>query len=199
MHRRAEWARKSIHAGLVVVPLAAWWLAGEHPAAVRWTLAAGAAGALAIDLIRLQAPRLDGWIRSRVGSMMRPHEERTLTGSTTWLLALGLTFLLFDRSVALSGMAFLAFGDTAAALAGRHLGGPRLRHGRTLAGTTAFLVAALATLPLLRWLDARLAAPALLAGVAVATAGELLSNGRTDNLVVPLASGGAMAMLLRSL
>lgn len=198
MDWRAESLRKTIHAGLAILPFLAWLASARFPAAVRICLMAAGLSALAVDLIRLRQSGFGRWIRQLAGPLMRPGEARWLTGATTWFLALGLTFLFFDRSVALSAMLFFVTGDAAAAVLGQRLGGPMIRPGRSVAGTTAFLLFALATLPLLRWLDPRLTLPVLLAGAAAAAAGELVSSGRVDNLVAPLASGGAMTVVLRS-
>lgn len=140
------------------------------------------------DLLRLRLPQLNRWFLRCFSLAMRPGEETRPTGATYYLFACWLTILLFERSVAVPALLVLACGDTAASVFGQILGGYKLREGKTLAGSLAFLVTAfLVTLPFFP-------TPIALGGAFSAAVAELLPLPLDDNLTIPLTAGIALTL-----
>jgi dolichol kinase len=103
-------------------------------------------------------------------------------------LACWLTILLFEKSVAAAALLILACGDTAASGVGQALGGYKLREGKTLMGSLAFLVTAfLVTLPFFP-------TPVAFGGALLATVVEFLPLPLDDNLSIPLTAGIAFTI-----
>jgi dolichol kinase len=104
--------------------------------------------------------------------------------------------------VAALGLTVLGLADPAAGLVGRRFGRIKLVHGRSLEGTTAFvLVGALACLGLLTLCHPTLgwsaAVGLTLAAVIPGALAELFAHKIDDNLLVPMAAGaGAIAYCL---
>lgn len=152
-----------------------------------------------IELLRRSNPRLNDWMMWLFGPVAHAH-ERFRVNSASWYAA-ALTLLAFVSPVpaALLGVAVLGFGDPFAAIVGRRIGRTRIRAGRTLEGSLAFVVAAwvagVATLALAAPGVPNAAITALVAAVCGAVA-ELYSGDVDDNLTIPLAAalGAALTM-----
>lgn len=175
-----------------VFPLLA--LALQENVFVAALLAATVAWVVA-DCVRLLAPPLNRLFHRSFGALLRPREEERITGATYVLLGTLAAFLAFERDVAVVGVLFTAVGDPVAALAGSRFTRGRV-WGKSPAGSVAMAAAAMAVFGALRltravevgWLAA--AAGALAAAVV-----ELLPLPLDDNLRIPLAAGGAIALL----
>jgi uncharacterized protein (TIGR00297 family) len=121
----SEWKRKAVHAGMGLFALSLRWL--SWPAA--------ALGALAALLFNLYAmPRIGRGI-------YRDGSRRRDTGIVAYAASVLALILLFRRDlpVAAALWAMMAFGDPAATIAGRTLGGPVLpwNGGKTWTGLSA--------------------------------------------------------------
>jgi dolichol kinase len=129
-------------------------------------------------------------ISSVTRAVLRKREQRCFAlGPVTLGLGALLALLLFPPRVAAVAVYALAFGDSAATLAGRFLGRirPAFMAGKSLEGSLAcFAASALAAFLVFR--DWRIA---LAAGLASMLA-EALPFGDFDNLLVPLAAGLAV-------
>lgn len=105
--------------------------------------------------------------------------------------------------IALSGIAAMAFGDTAAGLVGRRLGSRKYRilgHARTMEGTLALFLASSAAMALVLGLGGELdwhraVAFALITGT-VAASVETVSAYGTDNLTVPITAAATLRVLV---
>jgi dolichol kinase len=90
----------------------------------------------------------------------------------------------------LTGIALLAVGDTAAALAGQRFGRHRYRSfggGKSVEGSVAFLLAAaVMSIALAQWLQAPVSPAVLLAFCLAITLVEAVSGYGSDNLSIPL-------------
>ena len=154
-------------------------------------LAVLALGSLSLDLTRFRVSWLNRLFLRWLRPLLKSSEDRRITGATYLLVAAFLSFLLFDRPVAIAVLLFLSLGDPAAALVGRPMPGPRL-FGKSPVGTLAFigvslLVAAalvVAGIAPFHW--------GLLAGAVVAGLVELAPLPGDDNLWVPLIAGTVM-------
>lgn len=198
MEIRHEATRKGIHVALAVLPAAAWILSPAAPELVRSALLALALAAFLFDRLRRRG-RVREWTIATLSPLIRSAEENRILGSTFYFLSLAISFILFPRTLALAAMGFLILGDTAAALVGRAWGRIRLRSGKTLEGSLACLAGCVIVAALVKALDPAPPLPILLGGAAAGTLGELISNGDTDNLAMPLFSGAVMTLLARSL
>lgn len=176
---------------LWAVPSPAWAIAIAVPACLMaWTA----------EVSRRRSPRVNAALMRALSPIAHPHEHRRVNSATWYTTALALLSLAEAPLAAGIGLAVLGFGDPAAALVGRRFGRVALRHGRTLEGTLAFVLAGGL---------AALAAALVFAGgqplgtlVALAGAGasagavaELVSLRIDDNLSIPLASAAAVGLV----
>lgn len=185
------WPRRLFHllAGSCL-PLGILFLPRES---TEWLLIAGSLGAVALEVLRGLVGGVNEWM-VRTLPFFKAAEDRQVTGATFMWLAATFLFFVFEKEVAVLAMLFLSVGDPFAALIGVRDHRTR-RFGKSLAGTTAFAVAALGAgllaalhpdVPLAWWL-----AP----GAIVAALVELAPLPVDDNLTVPIASAAAMALL----
>jgi dolichol kinase len=200
----AELRRKALHLGALVLPVGLLVLGRE--AALR-LLVPLAVVALATDVARQRWPAVRGPILRVFAPIMRPEElpppggPLVLNGAVWMCLAAALCAALFPPAVAAAALAMQQIGDGAAAVVGRRFG--RVRYpgqGKTLEGTAAFVVAALAS----AWLLARLPVEGLAealplgrlaVGALVAAVVEALPVPPNDNLRVPVAAAAAMLLV----
>ena len=127
-------------------------------------------------------------------AIYRNREARWDVGIVSYPLVVLLLILVFRHhlAVAAAAWAMLAFGDPAAALAGKRLGGPRLpwNPDKTWAGLAANLVAGSAAGLLLYRFVASERPPfwpaAVLAGAVTFALLESVRAGIEDNLVAPI-------------
>jgi glycerol-3-phosphate acyltransferase PlsY len=124
----------------------------------------------------------------------RAYEEKGISGTSYFLLAILLTALLFERSIAILSMLFLIFGDAVSALFGMKFG--RIKIGeRTLEGSLSFFIVCLligfVLIP--ANLDVSLLSVAM--GALAATLVELIPVRINDNLTIALAAGAVMTVL----
>lgn len=154
-------------------------------------------GILAFDLARLRSPAFNGWAIGRMGTLLRPDEARTISGSPTYVAGVALTLFLFDLPVATTAVLFLVFGDVAATIVGEARGRTKIL-GKSLEGTAAFVIAGTAAGIAARLLGQGVSFPALAAGALTAAAVEVLTPKRlNDNLTIPLLSGMVMTLVGR--
>lgn len=152
--------------------------------------------ALAADLARLKVPAINRFIYARFGSFIRRDEENKLTGTPPYILGIGLSFFLFDAPIATAAVCFLAFGDVAATTIGERYGRTRIG-SKSLEGSMAFVAAASVAGLLLPLAGVPIMHGIVLTGAITAAAVELLPLPVNDNLVIPLVSGIAMALVSR--
>jgi dolichol kinase len=187
---RGEAMRKLIHVGTMVVPFLVWFL--PYPAALS-LLIAGAAAAAAIEWARSGVRWARYAFLRRTRRLLRAHERRGIAGATYMAFGYLVAFLFFPKPVAVAGMLYNAFGDTAAALVGKRWGRHRTAWGKSAEGALAGFVVNLAV---------GLAVPgigssAALAGAAAASSLEFLPLPLDDNLRITV--GGALALWLATL
>jgi dolichol kinase len=187
---RSELQRKSFHVGMIIVPI--WVYVMPHTTALLGLILATFA-TVAIDLLRLSDRRLRRFFMRLFRSVLRPHEEEHLLGSTHYMIAALLSVVVFDHAIAIAALAFLVLGDAAAAIIGKRFGTP-LFWGKSPQGSLACLVVCLMVgWPLLTspWLA--------LVGAVTATVAEAMPSPLDDNMRVPIFSGIAMQLAARFL
>lgn len=183
---RHEAFRKAIHACSVVMPaLAAW----SKPLAL-WLVGSVTALFVAAELGRM----IGVWVpvfSPVTWRAMRAKEARGMVlGPILFGLGIWLAIALFPAAAAAAGVLILALGDGAASLVGKALGRRRLLYnpGKTMEGSLALFAVSVAIAVFFvpfAW--------ALLVG-AVASFVESLPLGPSDNLLLPLATAGAVAL-----
>jgi dolichol kinase len=148
---------------------------------------------VAVDLLRLSDRRLRGFFLRLFRSVIRPHEEEHLLGSTHYMIAALLSVVVFDHEIAIAALAYLVLGDAAAAIIGKRFGKPRFWDKSPQGSIACFVVCLLVGLPLLPspWLA--------LAGAVCATIAEAMPSPLDDNMRVPIFSGIAMQLVARFL
>lgn len=175
---------------LWAVPTPAWAIALAVPACMMaWTA----------ELSRRRSPRINAMLMRALGPIAHPHEHRRVNSATWYTTALAVLSLFEAPLPAAIGLAVLGFGDPAAALIGRRFGRIAIRHGRTLEGTLAFVIAGfVAALLALLVFAPGLALGAMLglaaAGAVAGALAELLSLRIDDNLSIPLVAAAAVAL-----
>ena len=187
---RRELQRKSFHVGMIIVPV--WVYLMPHTTALLGLILATFA-TVAIDLLRLSDHRLRRFFLRLFRSVIRPHEEEHLLGSTHYMIAALLSVVVFDHEIAIAALAFLVLGDAAAAIIGKRFGTPRF-WGKSFQGSFAcFVVCLLVGWPLLStpWLA--------LVGAVTATVAEAMPSPLDDNMRVPIFGGIAMQLAARFL
>lgn len=189
-----EIRRKAIHLGSAAFPLV-YWLTDRT--VMLWILVPLVAFALIAETARQFIPAVEAFVQRWLGTIMRVEEKRLFTGATYVVISCLIMIYFFPKEIAITTLLFMSISDAAASLVGIRVGGPRFL-GKSLAGSTAFFVTAVA---IALWqLPGRLIVG--LAGAAVATVAEALSLRWgpvkiDDNFAIPLASGGAMCLLER--
>lgn len=148
---------------------------------------------LFFELIRFHFPTMNNWFLTHFRILLREKETAKLTGSSYLLIASVISFLVFDRSIAVLSFAFLAVGDPVGGAAGTRWGKRKIR-GKSLEGSLAFFLAAL-IFGLLLNMVTKVDMLVLFLGVLGATLIEFLSLPPDDNLTIPLFSGGLMTLV----
>ena len=95
------------------------------------------------EFLRLRRPELNAWIIGKFGGIHREHEVMAPSGVFWTLLGSWLTMVVFvDKLIGVTGIGFLVFGDTAAALVGktRGLHPWKKNPSKTKEGSIAFAV-----------------------------------------------------------
>jgi dolichol kinase len=192
----AEIVRKGIHLLSLTIPVLYYFL----PKTVALSILIPLTLALLLsDVARLFHPPIGRLFGRLFGWLLRKHEQnergRRLTGATYVLLSAVLCVWLYPKVIVITAFAILIVSDSAAALIGRRFG----RHpflGKSLEGTLAFLVTALAVVALAPKI-AYLPAEYFIGGAAalLGTIVEAGALGVDDNLSIPLSIGTAMWIL----
>lgn len=183
---KREIQRKSIHLAMIIIP--AWvylvpknWAVLGLIIATFWTVV--------IDLLRLSDRRLRQFFLRLFRSLIRPHEEEHLLGSTYFMIAALLSVLVFDRLIAVAAMTFLVIGDTVAAIVGKKYGRSHY-WGKSLQGSLACLISCFLIGAVIldnTWV--------ILVGAVTATIVEALPVPMDDNMRVPILSGLIMQLI----
>lgn len=152
------------------------------------------------EISRARSPQINKTLMRYFGPIAHAHEWKRVNSATWYVTALLILASFYPLTSCALAVLTLGLGDPAAALVGRRWGKTRLRSGRSLEGTLAFVaVATLACFALLvghAHLGAKTAlVVALVAGVSGAIA-EVFSTRVDDNFSIPLSVGTATALAL---
>jgi dolichol kinase len=180
-------ARKLTHISLAVVPLAGWVLGQWAALALAVLLLLGS---LLLELTRRTWPWVDRTLWGHAPGLFRKSEEHGILGSTWYCAAMLAALLFFGQNIGGMATLFLALGDPAAELAGRHLGGASKR--KTWAGSLACLLVCVVVATAGSILG-RVPLAAALAGAVSAVVAERWPPPPSDNVWMPLFSALTMA------
>ncbi len=151
-----------------------------------------------IEVLRLKVPAWNDFFYRRFGSFIRNNEQRKMTGTVPYILGVGLSLYAYATPVASTAVCFLAFGDVAATAIGERFGKTKIG-GKSLEGTAAFIVAAVAAGFILSATGMGVAPATMVVGALCAAGVELVPIAVNDNLAIPVLSGAAMELVLRML
>ena len=150
---------------------------------------------LSLDLVRFRTPYLNRLFLRWLSPFLKNDEASKITGATYLLIATVLCFLVFDQTIAVTALLFLALGDPVAGLVGERTPGPRV-FGKSPGGTAAFILVSLAVVIALTAGGVIQYHWALVAGAVIAGLVELAPIPVDDNLTIPLVSGLFMNLVL---
>ncbi len=162
-----------------------------HPPINKILLGAIFAATLGLEVVRLLNPRVNELAKLFIGPLMRPHEEKGLTGAPAFTGGVFLAFLFFQPAVALSAQVPLIFGDRAGLLVGKSVGRISFK-GKTLEGSLACLTVSFLVYALLAifWPEVFVYGwKVLFAASLIGTLAEALPRPFDDNLTIPIAVG----------
>jgi len=149
---------------------------------------------LILEISRFSFPQFNRRIFNTLKAILKREERKVrVSGTTYFLFGSLLTVIFFEKSIAITALLFLIFGDALSALVGVKWG--KIRIGRkTLEGSIANFGSCLFIALILKYtylgLDLRVA----FWGALVASLVELAPSPVNDNLSIPLCSALAMAM-----
>ena len=153
---------------------------------------------LVLEFARLKIPAFNRFIFDTFASFIRENERFKPTGTTSFVLGIGLSLYVYSPEVATAAICFLAFGDVAATMVGERYGRTKLG-GKSLEGAVAFIAAALLSGLILSVIGVHLSTGVMILGALVAAGVELLPLPVNDNMVIPLVAGGIMELAVRLL
>ncbi len=146
---------------------------------------------LLLDFIRLLSKKINTFFFKKIKDLYKPKEYKKFSSMTNFLVAIFITFLLFEKSIAILSTSFLIFGDFFSKFFGIYFGRTQIFQ-KSLEGSLAHLNACLLVgYFFLHFVSVPI--PVYLAGAFVATCTELLPMGIDDNLSVAILSASAMS------
>jgi len=128
--------------------------------------------------------------------MIRPREKEGFTGASYIISTDVLVILLFAKPVAICAMAFIALGDSAAAMVGRRWGFHKYGN-KSVEGSLGFFIASSGAGIAFHFIyPGQLPLIVSIAGAFVATIVEAMSVRSDDNMTVPTISGLFMQIFI---
>lgn len=189
-----EVMRKAVHVCSVLIPIFYFILPRSTMLII---LSSVAALAILMDISRMSGMAI--WSKFLIkpfGSMIRPKEREGFTGASYIISTDVLVILLFAKPVAICAMAFIALGDSAAAVVGRRWGFHKYGN-KSVEGSLGFFAAAASAGIAFHFLyPDQLPLLVGIGGAFVATIVEGMSVRSDDNMTVPTISGLFMQILL---
>lgn len=184
---RIELARKGVHLGGLIVPLAYQQMGSDFlyfffPLAFLFFI---------LELARLKIAVVGQFYLRIIGFVMRPGELHRPSGAFYFVLGAMLTIVIFPREVAVAALMVLVISDATAALVGQAFGRRKI-FGKTLAGSLTFFGSAWLLLTLFLPGNPFHHLPAALLG----TLAEAMPGPVNDNLSIPLVVGTVLWLML---
>lgn len=194
---RFELLRKGIHMMSLSIPVGYFFITQQLALAILIPLTLAF---VIVDLLRSSHAPTYRLYRRIFGRMLRPHEQtlkkKTLNGASWVLISATVCVLVFPKVIAITAFAILIISDTTAALVGRKFG-TRKFNDKTLEGSTAFVISAIAVIlltPKVQYLVSEYII-AIVSAVIGALAEVFSFDIIDDNFAIPVATGGALWLL----
>ena len=189
-----EAMRKAVHVCSLIIPVFYLFL----PRSIMLILLLVASvTAITVDLSRITGLAL--WSKFFIklfGNVIRPKEREGFTGASYILSTDFLVILLFDKPVAIAAIAFIALGDSSAAMVGRRWGVHKYGNKSIEGSLGFFIVAAGAGIGFHYLYPGQLPLLPAIVGAAVATIVEAMTVRSDDNMTVPIVSGLFMQVII---
>jgi dolichol kinase len=178
-----EFRRKVIHLGCSILPLLYYfYLSREQIILLSGMMCIGF---LSAEFLRFRFPRVQALFSSIFQTLLRESEKtKNLTGATYLFLSATVTFVLFEKNIAVPSVLVLTVADSLAAVAGKMINSIRF-FSKTLAGSLAFFITGLLVL----WLFVPAPLSLLLLVIGPLTILEAAVVKINDNLLIPLSTG----------
>jgi dolichol kinase len=187
---KGEIFRKAIHFSLILLPLAYRYLVDYDKIITLFVLITLLIIALIVDILKLKHPTFKRIFFDVFGLMMRKREYHDFTSATYMLISVTICIAAFSPEIAFLAIAFLAIGDTLAALVGLRFGKRKLfGSNKTMEGSIACFVGTFVFA--LLYIDPIIA----FSGASAASIAESLPTWIDDNIKVPIASGIVMTLV----
>ena len=179
----AELRRKSIHLGCSLLPLLYHFYLNRE----QIILLSGMISIvfLSAEFLRFRFSRIQKLFSGIFKTLLRDSErEKNLTGATYLFLSATITFILFEKNIAVPSVLVLTVADSFAAIVGKMTNSIKF-FGKTLAGTLTFFISGTVVL----WLF--FAGPGFLLFIVMipVTLLEAAVVKINDNIVIPLSTG----------
>ncbi len=188
--QKKEIYRKLLHISLILLPLSYYFIFHYNRKLMFLVLVPLTVLALIIDVVRLEHKTFKRIFLNLVGILLRKHEIDNFTGATYMMISALLCIAFFPAEIAVASLAFLAIGDTLAALVGIPYGKRKiLNTAKSLEGSLAcftgcFIFGIFFLNPVVAF-----------AGAIIATIAEFSRIPVDDNIKIPIASGLAMSFV----
>lgn len=149
---------------------------------------------LIFDLTRLLHRGINFTLTRTITSVFKKSEERRLSSMSLFLIACWLVIFIFDRTIAITAVTFLIFGDAFAKFFGIQYGRTPILQ-RTLEGSLAYFASCLICGFILMGYLPGLSLVMVITGSLAATITEVLPFGIDDNFSVALISASTMFLI----
>lgn len=151
------------------------------------------------EISRRISPAMNDRLMRLFGPVAHAHEWHKVNSATWYSTALMALSLTTRPAIAAAAVTVLGFADPAAGMIGRRYGRIKIRAGRTLEGSLAFLVVAVVSafgaLSVLSPMPLGTRVLCAVVGGVVGALAELFASGIDDNLAVPVAVAAAISLV----
>jgi len=186
--RPTNYARNAFHVTNSLIGMSLLLVLTPHQ--VIWAAAFMMVLAWSLEISRRIFPGWNDILMALLGRLAHPHEAWRVNSATWFCTACFILASTGNPEAATVGLAVLGFGDPAAAVIGRRFGRIRLVNGRTVIGSTAFVIvgtiAASAWLMLTWDMPVKAALGMAVYGSVFGALAELFSRRIDDNLSIPV-------------
>ncbi|MCK5051344.1 MAG: phosphatidate cytidylyltransferase [Candidatus Cloacimonetes bacterium] len=188
--QKKELFRKSFHVSSILLPLSYYFIFHYNRKLMFLILVPLTVTALIIEIARIEHKTFKRIFYNLVGILLRKHEIHNFTGATYLMMSALLCIGFFPADIAVVSLAFLAIGDTLAALVGIPLGKRKiLNTSKSLEGSLACFAGCFVFG--LFFLNPVVA----LIGAFTATVAEFSRIPIDDNIKIPIISGLVMSFV----
>ena len=188
--QKREFFRKTIHVSTLILPLSYRYLFHNDRKPTFIVLIPLTLIALVIEITRVKHKTVKRIFLDFFGLMLREHEFHDFTGATYMMISTLICIAVFPADIAFVAIAFLAIGDTLAALVGIPFGKRKLLGtDKSLEGSTACFIGTF--IFALFFLNPFIA----LAGAITATIAEIFPLPVDDNIKIPISAGIVMSLV----